>query len=242
MKSFIIAVVFLAGGAVLASGIDQASTIKDQRQGLRIHQTTPIIYPHSLLGRGITSGQARVALSVDFTGQLTDVLVVGYSHEEFGEAAERAMREWSYEAIRIGQEHVATQALVKFDFEATGVVVSIDASSDVTARLLPFRREKAYGPCPLQKLDMIPTPTAFAEPIYPKDLHLHGVEGEAVLEFYIDENGSVRMPAVVDADFWELGVLAMNAVRQWRFMPPTSQGRPVLVRVRQAFHFSDPTS
>jgi TonB family protein len=237
MKILILALACLTGGAALASGIDHTDPMKDERRPLRIIQTTPIVYPNNLLLRGIVSGAARVAIAMDNTGTLTDVLVVGYTHEEFGQAAEDAVRAWSYEPIRIRAEHVATQAVVTFNFEAKGVVVNIDATTDLSLHVHAFRSANAYAPCPLHRLDAIPAPLVFLEPAYSRDLKDHGIEGQTVIEFYIDENGSVRVPAVLDADFWELGVLAMEAVRNWKFAPPTSNGRPVLVRVRQAFVF-----
>jgi TonB family protein len=242
MKRLIFAVTCLFAGAALASGIDPIEASKDERKPLRIFQTSPISFPQTLLQRGITSGYARIALAVDHQGALTDILVVGYSHEEFATAAENALRRWRYEPMRVRDESVATQSTLSINFEARGAVVSINVGSDLTTLMTGLPRDPEFGPCPLQKLDSIPAPLAFVEPIYTKDLREHGIQGQAVLEFYIDENGSVRVPAVVDADFWELGVLAMEAVRQWRFAPPTARGRPVLVRVRQAFYFGRESS
>ncbi len=238
MKRILVALVItLAGGVALASGIDPFGPTKDERLPMRIHQTVPIVFPNTLIARGITSGDASVAISMDNTGKLTDVLVVGYTEKEFADAAEQAIRLWDYEPIRVRDEHVATQAIINFSFEAKGVVISIDANTDLNAHILSFRQSRGFAPCPLEKLDRIPTPIDFAEPVYTRDLALHGVRGQAVIEFYIDENGTVRVPAVIDADFWELGVLAMEAVRQWRFERPTSRGHPVLVHVRQSFYF-----
>jgi len=233
--------VFLAGGGALASGIDQFGPTKDERISMRIHQTAPIQFPHTMLQRGITQGMARVAISVDNNGQLTDVLVVSHSGEAFADAAERGIRTWRYEPMRVRGEHVATQATLNVDFKAEGVVISISSGTDLDQTWLRFRNATEYAPCPLQKLDQIPTPINFAEPAYSRELVLHGVTGRAEIEFYIDESGSVRVPAVTDADYWELGVLAMGAVRQWRFEPPTSNGRPVLIRVRQVFFFGGDT-
>ena len=233
--------VVLTGTGASGAGIDPFGRPKDERVSMRIHQTTPITFPRAMLERGITSGLARVAISLDHTGELTDVLVIGYTAAPFGEAAERGIRSWTYEPMRVRGESVATQATLAVDFKAEGVVISIDANTDLTATVLRFRQATEYAPCPLQQLDRIPTPLEFVEPAYSRELADHGVVGRAVIEFYIDESGSVRVPAVTAADFWELGVLAMSAVREWRFAPPTSRGRPVLIHVRQAFQFGADT-
>jgi TonB family protein len=57
------------------------------------------------------------------------------------------------------------------------------------------------------------------------------------IDFYIDETGTVRMPAVSIKDDSELTALAVMALRQWKFEPPTRNGRPVLVKATQVFNF-----
>jgi TonB family protein len=59
-----------------------------------------------------------------------------------------------------------------------------------------------------------------------------------VVDFYIDETGAVRMPYVTGRPHTLLANLAVDAVRQWKFEPPTRNGTPVLVHARQVFHFN----
>ena len=60
------------------------------------------------------------------------------------------------------------------------------------------------------------------------------------MEFYIDETGHVRLPAVSretnEADE-ELSAAAVTAVEQWQFEPPVSKGKPVFVLAHQDFDF-----
>jgi TonB family protein len=63
------------------------------------------------------------------------------------------------------------------------------------------------------------------------------VHGTVIVDFFIDENGKLRMPAIQRADHDELASLAVAAMLQWKFEPPTRQGVPVLVRAKQVFHF-----
>ena len=60
------------------------------------------------------------------------------------------------------------------------------------------------------------------------------------MDFLIDEEGRVRLPAVSRATNEaneELAAAAVTAVTQWRFEPPTAKGKPVLVRAQQDFAF-----
>lgn len=74
----------------------------------------------------------------------------------------------------------------------------------------------------------------FPRPNYPPDLLLKGIEGDLDLAVKIDETGKVVSVAVLRSS----GHAAMdrNAVdvvsRQWRFNPPTRDGRPVAEEVK----------
>jgi len=65
------------------------------------------------------------------------------------------------------------------------------------------------------------------------------VRGSVNVEFYIDETGAVRLPSLAPGENLELGSLAIAALSQWRFNPPTSRGRAVLVKAVQTFNFKD---
>ena len=62
-------------------------------------------------------------------------------------------------------------------------------------------------------------------------------EGQVVLDFYIDEQGRPRMPVVTHSDDDALNLAAVEALSHWRFVPPTRNGVPVMVRAKQSFRF-----
>jgi TonB family protein len=241
-KLILLPVLLLLGGGNIAAALEGEAANREGQQSLRIHQTTSIVFPYTLLNRGIVSGDARVALSVAPDGSLTDLLIVGYSHREFADATLQAVQKWRYEPMLLNGSPVATRVILDVNFEAQGVVLSINPGTDLEAYVLAFRRGPHYGPCALRELDGIPTPLETIAPAYPQDMALHGVKGSAVVDFYIDESGAVRMAAVTQADFWELGALAVAAVEQWKFAPPTRHGKPVLVRAQQRFVFGQKES
>ncbi|MCX6951979.1 MAG: energy transducer TonB [Verrucomicrobia bacterium] len=90
----------------------------------------------------------------------------------------------------------------------------------------------------LRELDRIPVPLQAVSPRYPEELARLGAVGEITVDFYIDERGAVRMPYVSSHAQPLLARLAVDAVRQWKFEPPTRRGQPVLVHVRQLFRFT----
>lgn len=206
-----------------------------ERQSLKIIQTVEARFPWMLSQQGITEGWASIAITVDSEGNLLDALPVSYTKRAFAEAAVDALRTWRFEPTRIRGVAVGTQVELMFNFQAVGVVMTFDIN-----RYLDRFIEQApeYKPSTLRELDRVPTPITAPAPLYGGDLADKGVTGQAVVEFYIDETGTVRVPAVLSADFEELGILAIAAVETWKFEPPTSNNHPVLAKVRQTFWFN----
>jgi TonB family protein len=134
-------------------------------------------------------------------------------------------------------EPVGTTIEIYFYFEARGVVVSTTTIDELERATLFETGRYVYQPCSLRELDRIPTPLTTVAPVYPAELARKGVHGRVSVDFYIDETGVVRMPAVSPRDNSELTVLSLEALRQWRFEPPTRNGKPVLVKASQVFSF-----
>jgi len=227
----------LLGGAVFAQIPRFQST--PEWQSLKIQQTIEPVFPNHLAQMGLTEGMAHLAINTDPDGKLIEWLVVGYTQPEFANAAVAALKHWKFEPAQLRGEKVGTTVELVFHFEAKGVVVSTSNLSDIMEAQLLRRmgNHYIYLPCSLRELDRIPTPIVTVAPTYPKELADRGLKGRVTVEFYIDESGAVRVPAVSINDDSVLTALAVAALRQWRFEPPTRNGSPVLVKASQVFNF-----
>jgi len=131
-------------------------------------------------------------------------------------------------------------ARIDFNFEREGLtVVNQSAEENLQERFLDLDKDQySYRVHILQELDHIPRPVHIVEPHYPLEWANKGIAGVVTIEFYIDETGRVRLPAVVNSGVSPLlGNLALDAVQQWQFEPATCKGKPVLVRASQNFNF-----
>lgn len=209
---------------------------------LRVRTQSDPVYPFEMVQLGVREGKAVVAISVDATGRIEDCLAIAYTQPEFAHAAVTALRRWTFEPARYRGEPVAAMTEVTVNFEVQGtVVVSMSSAESLAAWMAGMQPENgASRPRLLRELDRIPTPIAAAAPHYPADLAQKGRSGKVTVQFYIDENGAARMPSVSNAADLDLGALAVSAVQQWRFEPPTCEGRAVLVRAEQVFDFKQP--
>ena len=223
------------GGAAVA----QIPAPAPEWQSLKINQTVEPVFPYQLQQLSVTSGDARIVINVDGTGKLDEYLVIGYTMPEFADVVVRAVKQWKFEPAKLRGEPVGATVELDFNFESQGTLVVSQTSIDnLQARLLQLMAGAyVFRPCSLKELDRIPTPIVTVSPIYSHELADKGVKGRVVITFYIDETGTVRMPAGSVDDDSRLISLAIAALRQWRFEPPTRSGRPVLVAAEQTFNF-----
>jgi len=68
-----------------------------------------------------------------------------------------------------------------------------------------------------------------------------GVKGQAVVTFRVDPRGRVLEPTVASATDPAFGVAAVDAIRQWRFVPRVSGGVPVESMAQLPFIFDPPS-
>ena len=208
-------------------------------QSLGIEQTVNPIFPYHLLQVGVLEGGAQVAIDTDANGKLVEWLVTGYTNKEFAEAAVTAIKQWNYTPARLKDEPVGTIVELSFQFSTRGIVVSTTTVSDyVEGRNLQMLAGSfASSPCMPRELDQVPTPIVKIMPRYGTDLAKKGIKGNVRIDFYIDETGTVRMPSGAAEDSGVLTALAIEALKQWKFLPPTSRGKVVLVKASQEFRF-----
>jgi TonB family protein len=221
--------------ARLLSGAVAAGPAGDENAGIAINQSSLLVYPPMMLYNAIYYGEARVVISVDADGKLTDSLVTGYTNEAFAEAAVGALKRWSYESARANGKARASRADVLFIFRDKGVIVqNLPGALEQHRTFGALQDRYTFKPCKLSDLDRIPNPIHVVPPVAAKSSRLHSV----TVEFYIDAEGKVRMPAVARESADDVyAAAAVSAVEQWRFESPLRKGRPVLVYAQQEFAF-----
>jgi len=223
-------------------GFAQSDTRFQEFQPAKITQTVDPFYPDSLVATHRRGGEVILLVSLDETGRPTDYLPVRSTDPLFAESAINAVKQWKFDPARDRGEPVPVTVELKFMFVVRGAVVSVTASEILEANFNEITGVHEYAPCTLRELDRIPVPLQTVSPVYPEELARLGAVGEVTVDFYIDERGAVRMPYVSSHAQPLLARLAVDAVRQWKFEPPTRRGRPVLVHVRQLFRFRAPVA
>lgn len=206
----------------------------------KIIQKSSLTFPLSMSHKGISSGVVRVVLHVSSEGKLIDCLPVAYTNKAFADEVMRSLQEATFEPEYVNGEAVDTVTEATFNFESTGIKMV----PKFIFEAIPGNEELhgyEFQACSMKKLDSIPTPVNVVNPAYPAEWAEKGITGTVVVDFYIDETGRVRVPAVLSGASAELAGIAMDAVSKWQFSPPTRKGKPVLVHAQQTFDFGKNT-
>lgn len=196
------------------------------------------VYPFEDVQAG-TKGRASINTIIGPHGRVEAVHVLEATTAAMGEALRAMVETWTFNPAkkRDGKPCRAVFGLT-FDFNPDGVGgVPVSASALEILGLLRQRPDKIAG---LRDLDGPPKPLHREAPIYPLALQSNGHAGEALIEFFIDEDGLVQLPRVVSATAPECGYSAVQAVSEWRFAPPLRNKKPAVVRARIPITFSLP--
>jgi TonB family protein len=243
MKTFLYHLILAGAAGALLTAAQAVEQPTDTRAAapdvpLKIIRTVAGVFPTRVLEQGVSHGEATVVFHVDSAGKLTDWLVTSYTHRDLANEGVRVLRAWRFEPGFVAGRPVGTVASITFEFEVRGMLV-IEKRPELTMPTVADYMEAryAYQPCPAERLDRRLTPIRTVKPTYPKELSDHGAIGNVRVVFYVDENGQARLPVAANAPDNVLAGMAVAAVGQWRFAPPTSQGKPVLVRACQDFSF-----
>lgn len=113
-----------------------------------------------------------------------------------------------------------------------------NASEATVARLTARLAE--VSPYSMKELDRMPVISNQLPPLYPAQMKSAGVEGEALMEFVVDQNGAVTDVKAVRATNVDFEVAAEEALKQWKFNPGQKGGRAVSTRVTQLLQFKLP--
>jgi TonB family protein len=194
------------------------------------------VWPVDLLLKG-ESGSASVEFTISENGLVTDVEVREATAPAFGKALAAAVATWVFDrAFDHGQ--VVSQRLLKHaDFE---LPVGGDSADPVVRIVSALQSGTPMG---AKGLDSPLKPIYRVSPLYPNKLAKpNGANGQAMIEFVVDQEGRARLPRIVSASDEAFGWAAATAIGQSVFTPPRRGGKPVDVKVRIPISFAPPAT
>lgn len=199
---------------------------------LRLEKFVMPDFPDFVRMTGTNRGTVTVAIGRDAEGYVTDTFVLQSDNSRLSQSVIKAVEQWRFARPSNrplpGQEIVP---VIRFLFSAKGVAIVSAATGTLTGdRELPRADAPLVMPS-FADLDAPPKPVHQDMPRLSGSLADRVPEGgTATIKFFVDEDGRVRVPVILECTAPELGQAAVNAVDQWRFEAPKISGRPTIVR------------
>lgn len=194
------------------------------------------VYPFEQLEKG-AKATVSVRFMVEPSGKVIFIEQKDKSLTDFDRAA-RAMLE-EFEFIPASKDGKPNWGALKMDVEFNSHSQDIPVSASAR-RILRELGKKEPAIFSIAQVEHKPQPIARHAPVFPEELLETNAGGEALIEFFIDEEGQAQLPRIVSASQPAFGYAAAQAVSQWRFKPLTRAGKAVVVRVRVPVVFSRP--
>lgn len=200
------------------------------------------LFPQEVARDSVYEGEARVLVSVSEEGELLDFILLGFTHPAFGREVADALPRCKFAPGRVRGEPATTRVPITIHFAQQGTVISMTGGESLAKYVARLTTRPTFTGtvCPGQKLDRPLQTAAMVSPQYPAELRARAESGTVTVDFYVDAEGRVRMPATSAGSHPSFARTAIGAVEQWKFEPPTSGGEPVLVHVQQEFRFKPP--
>jgi TonB family protein len=229
----IMVILALAAGVLLPPGSAQTAM-----EPVGVEVTVEPQIPARLRMEGLRDGKVTFAVDVDAEGKLVDWLVIEASHHELVAPCIEAIKRWRFTPARYDGARVPARTKFTLNISQTGAVVSRNTVEMINEFMENLAgRPLDYRICRPGELDRPLEVVTRVSPHYGRDAERQGVGGRVMVYFFVDEQGNVRLPAVPAETHPYLSGIAVRAMRDWKFTPPTREGRPVAVEARQAFVF-----
>lgn len=219
--------------------VDQSKLPAEMRYDIppKPANTVFAVYPFELL-RDDVGGLAEVRFLVGPSGAITQATVIKAERPELGLALIAMLDEWHFQpAMKDGRPTWSVMDISQKFWRSAGSDVPV---SDGTLDLLRELKREKPDFCSLKDLDARPQLLSPHPPVFPSALMGKVSAGQAVVEFLIDHDGNVQLPRIVSATDPAFGYAAVQGVVAWKFAPPTSHGRPVVVRAQIPVKFTAP--
>lgn len=205
------------------------------------------VFPPGLAARGVTRGSASFLILVNRDAQLEDFVLLEASHLDVGKSIARVLPEWEFMPTLIDGAPVNAMSRVTINIRSSGSVAMLSVGDDLE-NLFPGgvktvgEGQSVYRVAAMEDLDYLPELLHVVQPPPPPVDAIRGDRVNIVFGMFIDEAGKVRMPMLQEAGEGNVDLQVLesvqHALKQWRFTPPTIEGRPVTVRVQQPFQLN----
>jgi TonB family protein len=230
--------VHLCAVAVLAAPLSLPGTLnEDTIKELKLTRFVEPLFPESVRVEGVAEGSVTLAVSRSPAGEPVDILVLRATNPGLATAAVEAVRQWRFAPA---DNPELSPKVIQLGFRLQGVVFfpyGKKVAEEMSGVVPDLEMRSPKNVPDLQTLTHVPKALAQPMPQYPAALANKGLTGTVAVNFFVDKDGRVRLPEVVEATAPEFAEAAVAAISQWRYEPPRHGGRSVVARDHWEFKF-----
>ena len=204
-----------------------------------VKRRIPPTYPNWAYTHGIGQGYAEVAFYVDELGELSDFLMIEYSHEVFADSLLKSVQGWEFQPAYKKGRPVKSVCQAYWEFYPDRPIET-NALFDTSKRMegldkpdfrkLKYRKEA--------ELDEKPRMLRFAEIVVPEGYRLADPKARSLTvrcNFFIDGNGQVALPVVEASSDPALDYEVMEAFKRALFEPPIYKNKPTVAWMEKTY-------
>ena len=220
-------------------------------QPVLVKTSLDVMMPEKLRVLLLAQPAVRFLVTVDEEGRLIEYLAVEATHHELLDRAEQAIGQAGFGAATVNGQPVQATAEVRvtfFDPEQRALQDGLvtqpfgASSSDAVARRVYAGAPERYVFRQSEPAELdIPLAVTAGKLVVLADEEGHVASGRCVVDYYVDHRGQPRIPRIVSSDNATVARSALLTLLQLRFAPPTHEGRPTCVKVRQPFIYEGGT-
>ena len=187
-------------------------------------------------------------VNIDANGHLIQSMAVEATHFGLLGKAEQKLSKCEFTPARKNGVDIPAELFVTISFydpvqrawkRGLGGMPMGSTLNEATDRKLyeSSKAEYVYGESSPSDLDA-PLSVVESELLLVEEIDKTVETGSVVVEYFIDYRGKVCFPRIISSDHESLRKSVLMTLSKTRFSPPTVNGKPTFVRVRQPFNFS----
>jgi len=200
-------------------------------------------FPGEAVHEGVATGRATVGVFLDAAGQPKDFLLIRCTKDYFGAALLEEAKRRTYVAKQVKGAAIPSAFTFTYAFEPPPGMNAISNFEAASRRSEDIQGGAGYAYRARNETEVDGgqlVQTRVAIPVLPRALvPQDGKPVRALVSFYVDEQGRVRLPNVESYLPPQFVTAAIAALQQWGFKPPLSKGKPVLVHTMRALTFRE---
>ncbi len=199
----------------------------------RMVKQAALEYPEFLLKLGDIRGTVVIECTIDEKGEPRTPRIIQTSHPAFVPPAIASLFRSRFAPAFIQGKAVPSVFQMLFMFDVR------DAwKHDVGREAFSVAPQSPPNAPAEFQYDDAPRIVTLCEPVYPYDLAVAGVSGEAEVNFVVDGGGKVAAAKVLKASRPEFGAALVAAIEAWRFTPPTNHGERTMALLSRRQEFA----